>query len=347
MRASPRFLLLVAAWLPLAPLLSAAQLEVLQIPGETLKGNPLRDPIERPVAVLSPDDGADRKGLPLVIYLPGWGGSSAEVIAKGSSHFLGQVVDRMAQMQLPLRIAVVDARSRYRGTQYLNSTATGRYADYVTDEIFQILLARYGEETEHPGACLLAGHSSGGYGALILAMANHRKFYATVALSPDSDFETTHKPLCQAEGVRSLSPQDLEAAQASPEQAHLPENGMASLILGLSANYTPDPTRPGHFDWLYDAAGQWRPEVWQRWLANDPLTRVREHQDAFDPAQRIYLDGPNHDDFGANIGARKIYDILHDRPAPVVFNEPYGRHSEHLPERLERGLVWVLRGEKP
>ena len=145
----------------------AAQLEVVNIAGEKLRENPLGDPAARRVAVFKPGDVKDDARLPLVVYLPGWGGSSEDAIAQGSHAWFGEVVDQLAARGMRLRIAVVDGRSRYGGSQFLNSTATGDYADYVADEIVPAL-------TKQP--CIIAGHSSGAYGALMLAMSHHEKF---------------------------------------------------------------------------------------------------------------------------------------------------------------------------
>ena len=241
-----------------------------------------------------------------------------------------------------MRIAVVDGRSRYGGSQFLNSTATGRYADYVADEIVPALKARYTSPKTGPNP-IIAGHSSGGYGAVLLAIRRHEVFPAVVALSPDSDFATTHKPFTEQPSVRAVTRADLDAATAPPGSAHLPDDGLARLMMGLSANYTPTAGQPGHFDWVYDDNGHWRREVWQRWLDQDPYVIVRDHVDAFAPAQRIYLDGAEHDEFGANIGAGKIYDILKSRSSPATFYESPGHHGDNLPGRLVRGLTWIFK----
>jgi enterochelin esterase family protein len=330
---------LLAALL-LTPALHAAQLEILDVPGDTLRDNPLGDPPARRVAIFVPNDSKPDAPLPLVIYLPGWGGSSEDAIAQGAGAWFGAVVDRMAGVNQPLRIAVVDGRSRYGGSQFLNSTATGRYADFVVDEVLPAVAAKH--PTPKSGlATLLAGHSSGGYGALWLTMHHHDKFGAVVALSPDSDFEVTHKPLVQQPSVRAVTREDLDAA-TDRKRFHQPADGLARLVMGLCANYAPIANQPGRFEWLYDDHGQWRPDAWQHWIDLDPLTLVRKSATAFAPTQRVYLDGAEHDEFGANIGARKIYEILKTRPSPVNFYEPPGSHGEHLPVRLVRGLKWVF-----
>ena len=326
----------------LAVELHAAQLEVLDVPGATLRGNPLGDPTARRVAVFLPDGANARTPLPLVVYLPGWGGSSEDAIAQGKGGWFGTVIDRLAADGLALRLAVVDGRSRFGGSQFLNSTATGRYADYVAEEIVPTLRAHYAVVKGGRAACVVAGHSSGAYGALLLAMNRHADFAAVVALSPDSDFETTHRPLVEQPSVRVVTRAQLDAATAPADHARLPDDGLARLIMGLCANYAPTAGQPGRFEWLYDDTGRWRAEAWQRWLDLDPLTLVRKRADAFAPTQRIYLDGAEHDEFGANIGARKIHEILRTREAPATFYEAPGHHGDHLPERLARGLAWVF-----
>jgi S-formylglutathione hydrolase FrmB len=324
--------------------LSAAQLDILDIPGTTLIGNPLGDPTERRVAVYKPDGVKDRVRLPLVLYLPGWGDSSEVAIAQGKNAWFNVVINKLAGTT-PVRIAVVNCRSRYGGSQYLNSTATGRYADYVADEILPALLARYAAPKENP-ATIIAGHSSGGYGALLLAITHHEKFAAVVALSPDADFAITHKARLEDTNVQAVTRAELDAAMAPPGQAQMPASATAQLIMGLCANYAPTAGQPGHFEWLYDDSGQWRADAWQRWLDLDPLVIVRGRQDAFAPTQRIYLDGPRHDEFGANVGTHKVYNVLKTRSSPTHFEEPPGSHAEQLPERLAQGLAWVLQARK-
>jgi len=319
---------------------SAAQLDVMDIPGTTLKDNPLGDPAARHVAVFKPDKAKDDAPLPLVIYLPGWGGSSEDAIAEGRGAWFGKVVDQLAG-STPVRIAVVDGRSRYGGSQFLNSTATGQYADYVSEEILPAITARYSSPTSATSP-IIAGHSSGGYGALLLAIHLHDKFAAVVALSPDSNFEVTHKPLVEEPSVKAVTRADLDAAMAPAKSARLPADGLARLVMGLCANYAPVADQPGKFEWLYDDKGQWRADVWKRWIDLDPLMIVRRNDDAFAAAQRVYLDGAEQDEFGANIGTKKIFMEMKNRASAVRFYQPPGHHGDNLPDRLARGLAFVF-----
>jgi len=338
-KVSLRFLITATLFVA-AGALSAAQLDVLDIPGTTLKDNPLGDPPARHLAVFKPDKAKDDAPLPLVIYLPGWGSSCEDVIPDGGKAWFGKVVDQLAATN-PLRIAVVDGRSRYGGSQYLNSTATGRYADYITEEILPALTGKYASPS-FGSSPVIAGHSSGGYGALLLAIRQHEKFNSVVALSPDSNFDVTHRQLVEQPSVKSVKRADLDAAMAPAKDAHVPKDGLARLVMGLCANYAPVADKPGKFEWLYDDNGQWRNDVWKQWLDLDPLMLVRRNDDAFTPSQRIYLDGAEQDEFGANIGAKKIFMELKNRSSSVRFYQPPGHHGENLPDRLARGLIFVL-----
>jgi len=338
----PLLHLLIPAFFAVCPApLFAAQLEVMDVRSKKLQDNPAGDPVARRVAVLVPDGTTRDVSLPLVIYLPGWGGSSEDIIAQRGG-WLAYAVDRMARANLAVRIAVVDGRSHYGGSQYLNSGATGEYADYVAQEIVPAVEARYALAKTAAFPRIIAGHSSGGYGALMLAMSRQAQFAAVVALSPDSDFEVTHKPIVSQPGVRAVTPAELENAMRPGGKARLPADGVAQMVMGLCANYAPVVGKPGRFEWLYDGSGKFRAEAWQRWLDLDPLTVVRKRPDAFAPAQRIYLDGAEHDEFGANIGARKIHEVLRSRKSPVTFYESPGHHNDDLIGRLVRGLGWVM-----
>jgi S-formylglutathione hydrolase FrmB len=319
------------------------RLDAIEFSSRMLKSNPLHDPAVRSVAVFVPAQCTNGARLPVVYYLPGYGNYSGNFI-RNSNAWL-KLTQELADEITPMLLVVVDGRTRWGGGQYLNSAGQGNYADYVCKEIVCQVENRYPAATQGVRR-IIAGHSSGGFGALRLGMANQKLFDGVIALSPDSDFEVSHLPLVKLPGVTncSLAQVNLIADGKMP----VPKNGDLTYALGLSAAYAPRGRfHPGQFDWLYDATGGFRAEVWQRWLDNDPLTLVRKNPRAFRAGQSIYLDGAAHDEYSANVGARKIYEVLRDRPARCAFYEPPGKHSDHVQERLERGLAWVFGRPSP
>ena len=170
----------------------AVALEVLSIPGRLLEGNPAGDPPARRVAIFSPKE--SKSAIPLVLYLPGWGGSSEDSILRGTGDWLAAAVGRLAAAGHPVRIAAVDARSRYGGSQYLDSSALGNYATWLAQEVMPAIEARHSLPPDTKW--IVAGHSSGGFGALRLGMKSRDSIGAIVALSPDSDLENSREVRC-------------------------------------------------------------------------------------------------------------------------------------------------------
>ncbi len=317
---------------------SAARLEVVTLHSRALKNNVLHDPDTRLVPIFLPDQATNAARLPVIYYLPGYGNSADNFIR--SSNVWLKFTQQISDQITPMIFVVADGKTRWGGSQFLNSPAQGNYEDFVCDEIVRAV------EQLHSAPAggvrrIIAGHSSGGFGALRLGSAHQKLFDAVIALSPDSDFPTSHLPLVKIAAVSNAPLAEIRKIAALELPA--PKNGDLIYVLGLSAAYAPcaEPQR-GEFEWLYDEHGNFREDVWQRWLENDPLTVVRENANAFSPAQMIYLDGAAQDQFSANIGARKIYEVLKTRPARCAFDEPPGHHSDHLRERLQRGLEWVF-----
>ena len=318
-----------------------ARLEVISFASRALAANPLHDPATRSVAVFVPAQATNGARLPVVYYLPGFGNSSARFISNSAPWLWW--VQVIADNYNPMLLVVVDGRNRWGGSQYLNSPAQGNYADYVCDEVVAQVEAKFPAPTNGVRR-IIAGHSSGGLGALRLGMGRPDLFDAVVALSPDSDFPISHLPTAKTSGIANISLAEIEK-QAKGE-APVPKDGELNYHLALSVAYAPRcDSKPGEFDWLYDARGEFREEVWQRWLDNDPLTIVRKNPQAFAANQMLYLEGAAQDEYSANIGARKINEALSRHPGRHVFYEPPGKHSDRVPERLQRGLNWVF--EKP
>jgi len=333
---NPRLLalLLVAANLAAAE----PRLEVIPLESRALKNNPLHDPSRRLVAVFLPAQATNGARLPVVYYLPGYGNSTAPFIA-GSNVWM-KFTQKVADELKPLVLVIVDGKTRWGGSQYLNSAAQGNYADYVCNDTVAAVEKKFATPTTGVRR-VIAGHSSGGFGALRLGMARQELFDGVVALSADSDFPISHLPLVKLASVAKAPLAEIQKMAAG--QLPPPMNGDLNYALGLSAAYAPCGFfGRGQFDWLYDAHGKFREAVWRRWLANDPLTLVQKNPRAFGPNQSVYLEGAALDEYSANLGARKMFAVLQPGPARSAFYEPPGHHSDHLHERLQRGLQWTF-----
>jgi S-formylglutathione hydrolase FrmB len=336
-----RFILLICGTLLLSlQIASAAEasLEVITLHSDALKNNVLHDPDTRPVPIFLPAQATNGASLPILYYLPGYGNSAAKILS--NSNIWLKFTQKIADEGTPVIFVVADGWTRWGGGQFLNSPAQGNYQDFVCDEVVHAVEARHPAPTSGVRR-IIGGHSSGGFGALRLGSDRQQEYDAVLALSPDSDFPTSHLPLVTVPSVAKLSPAD--ARKFMTGEAPMSKDGDINYALGLSCAYAPSAApHLGEFEWLYDTNGKLRADVWQRWLDNDPLTVVQKNPHAFSPDQKVYLEGAAQDQFAANIGARKIYEVLKSRPGHCTFYEPPGRHADHVRERLQRGLQWVF-----
>ncbi|MEM6733905.1 MAG: alpha/beta hydrolase-fold protein, partial [Myxococcota bacterium] len=162
-------------------------IEILDHDSDLLRGNPLRDPHRRQVWVHLPDDYHETTlRYPVLFCLSGFAGT-------GPGQILGTpwapgVPDRLKLLGLKNVIVVFpDCFTRYGGSQFLNSSATAPYEDYVCDELVDLIDGRYRTlaKRNHRGAF---GKSSGGFGALRLAVARPDVFGAVACHSGDVGF---------------------------------------------------------------------------------------------------------------------------------------------------------------
>ena len=170
------------------------RIDELQIESEALRGNALGDPNDRPLWVYVPpeyDDDLDRR-FPCVYVIQGltgqldmWGNREAfrptypenvdALFASGEAP--------------PTLVAFVDCWTSLGGSQFLNSPATGRYQDFLCDEVVAFVDARYRTipDRDHRG---IQGKSSGGYGALVTPMLRPDVFSTLASHAGDALFES-------------------------------------------------------------------------------------------------------------------------------------------------------------
>ncbi len=294
-----------------------------------LEGNPLGDPATRRVPVYLPAgyDDDPRRRYPTVYILAGFGSRGAALLNDSLwDENIQQRLDRLiAQGALPPVIAVLpDASTRYGGSQYLNSSATGQYEDHIL-ELVAYVDARYRTRPERDYRAIM-GHSSGGYGALVLGMRHPEVFGLVADHAGDVDFELAYKPdfpkvlrFYLQKGLEGL-----DALLADPA-AYRPKDGLffATLnTLAMAAAYSPNPLARWGFDLPFDLeTGARRPEVWAQWLAHDPLNLVAAHREALRSLRLLYLDCGLYDEYNLLYGARQLSQRLTAYGVPHVYEE--------------------------
>jgi Putative esterase len=215
----------------------------------------------------------------------------------------------------PAVIVFVDAWTSRGGSQFLNSTSTGRYLDYVCDEVIPFVDAGYPTlaAREHRG---VSGKSSGGYGAMVISMLRPEIFGGLASHAGDALFECCYQPLFPA-AARVLRDHFQGSWEAFHERAaagkELDRQRFAVLFAayGTACAYTPDPDRPGEALMPFEIdTGRPIEEIWARWLQMDPIRMAEPHADALGSMRRIYLDAGRQDEFFLDLGAQAFANEL-------------------------------------
>ncbi|HEY2441285.1 MAG TPA: alpha/beta hydrolase-fold protein [Solirubrobacteraceae bacterium] len=292
----------------------AGMLDRITVHSELLEGNPLGDPGRRPLYVYrSPGVVADgRRRFPSIYVIQGYSGQVDMWL--GRSAFEPTVIERLDAMfaagDCPDAVIVfVDAWTSLGGSQFLNSSSTGPYLDYLCNEIVPFVDERY---PTLPGAVHrgIAGKSSGGYGAMVVPMLRPDVFGGLASHAGDALFEC-----CYARDfpviVRRLrddfggSYDELLRRRAEEPVFDWGRYGEALSMYAYACAYTPDPARPGKPLLPFDIrTGRLVDDVWQRWLELDPVRMAEPHADALRGMRRIYLDAGRQDEFFLDLGAQ-------------------------------------------
>jgi S-formylglutathione hydrolase FrmB len=326
--------------------------ERLTVTSRVLEGNPLGDPHQRPLWVYLPpgvgDDPARRH--PSIYLIQGFTGQVDMWWNRSALRpSVPELVDELfAGGTVPPAVVVfVDCWTSLGGSQFLNSPGTGRYLDYLCDEVVALVDERYPTLAgrDHRG---ITGKSSGGYGAMVAPMLRPEVFGALASHAGDALFELCYLPDV-AKAARALRDEyggsyerffaDFRSRPAFSKDS---DGGLLN-VWAMAACYSaePDGTVTLPFD---PATGRLRDEVWRRWLALDPVRMAAGHADALRSLRGVYLDAGRKDDYWLDLGAaafsaeldalgvEHVFELFDDTHSGIEYRYP--RALAFLAERL-------------
>ena len=291
------------------------RVELHRFPSRVLEGNPWEDPVERELPVYVPPSGTT-EGRPLLLLLTGYTGAGWMHFQRPrylSDSIVGRLDRLIRSGGAPEAVMVApDCLTTLGGSQYLNSTATGRYEDYVMQEVLPWVQDRY-----HTGPTAVLGTSSGGYGAFVLALRHPETLRALASNAGDAYFEYCYLPefppafreIRNAGGPEVL----LRTLLSGPVSEFGPSNAKIQALehMAYASCYSPNESEPGRFELPFDTeTGALRLEVWNRWLAWDPVRMIRTeaYRDAARRLAYVYADSGTRDEYFMEVGARLFTD---------------------------------------
>ena len=358
---------------------AAGRVVTLEHASKVLAGNPLGDPHVRTLDVWLPPQYDQLRGrgrgarFPVVYDLVGFTGS-------GRSHtnwrsFEENVPERAARLvherkMGPMIIVFPDCFTALGGNQYINSSAIGRYADYLTRELIPLVDREFRTlaSREHRG-CF--GKSSGGYGAIIHAMKYSRFWGAIADHSGDAyfdyvygaDWPNTLDELAKfrrpklAAGKRNVAAAAKKAGYDGRDDGRVARflehvwsteklrdaEVHALMNLAMAASYDPDPRAPNGFRLPYNLeTGELLPQRWARWLEHDPVNLVARYARELRTLRGIFIDCGWRDQYRIHYGSRLLSKRLTGHRVSHVYEEFDDTHSG-IDYRMERSLPFLYR----
>jgi S-formylglutathione hydrolase FrmB len=206
----------------------------------------------------------------------------------------------------PAVVVFVDAWTSLGGSQFLDSPGTGDYHTYLCDEVVAWVDARY-RTIAAPEGRAITGKSSGGYGAMVTPMLRPDLWGGLATHAGDALFENAYLP--EFRQVARTLRDDYDGSyerfwedfRSRPAMAKKSDAHMLNVWC-MAACYSADPDGTVQLP-LELTTGQLIPEVWDRWLARDPVRMVPERAEALRGLRAIYIDSGTRDEYYLDLGA--------------------------------------------
>ena len=340
----------------------AGRIDEHTITSELLRGNPLGDPHERPLEVYVPpgyDDEPERR-YPVVYAIQGYTGHlpmwhnrapwrqpfpelADQIFARGDAP--------------PVIVVYVDAWTSVGGSQFLDSPGTGRYHSYLCEEVVPWVDAHYRTLADRDHRAI-SGKSSGGYGAMITPMLRPDVFGALATHAGDAlfdvcyrtDFPSVARELRDTYGGPVDAAMQTFLADFRGRIAGTKKTDMGFIEqYGYAACYSAD--EDGTVRQPFDDTGHVIPEIWDRWLAWDPVRMAArpEYAEALRSLKAIWIDAGTRDEYYLDFGAVAFRRAVETAGVPddSVYFELFDAGHGAIEYRYPLALAWLAERLSP
>ena len=312
--------------------LPRGELHRLQHKSVVLEGNPQGDPTERELQVWTPPGWSANESLPLLVDLTGyWGAGPNHTNWRPYGENVPERLDRLAHEGMARAVvAFPDCFTALYGNQYLNSAGSGRYADYICDEIVPTVEAKFtcgGKDRRG-----VFGKSSGGYGAAWHGL-NRSDFWDAISInSGDMGFDALYQPTLydDVDQLRKFDYSIEKWVRHVESQPKLKDKDRMILMdFAQSAFYDPDPTAFRCMQLPLDPrTGEFIPERWNNWMAHDPVVMFDTLGENLRKLKLIYMDCGWSDQFRIHFGMRRFVAKLKTAGIDHIYEEYDDDHSD-------------------
>jgi hypothetical protein len=318
----------------------------LTLDSAVLKGNLLGDPALRAIDVYVPH-GHDGRGLPLLVDLVGFtGGGPVHTNWKNFGENLPERLDRLiaSGAMPPSVVAFPDCFTRLGGNQYVNSSAMGRWDDFLLEEAVPFVEKKFA--CGGAGKRGVFGKSSGGYGAMVHALLHPDFWSAAASHSGDMGFPLMYShefvPV-----LRALAKNGYDIGKWVDDFWAAPKTKDTDvgiiMMLAQAASFDPDPAArygvrlPVTLDTCEFIA-----ERWDNWLSWDPLTMVETRGPGLKALKGLYIDCGDIDQYNLVYGARRMHREL-DRLGVTHMYEEFPDNHSSVDYRMDVSLPFLAK----
>ena len=320
-------------------------LVVDQITSPSLEGNLLGDPATRQVIVYLPPSYNQGGNFPVVYLLHGYTGNARTFASNAYTGFYwpaesdfpeggiyGLLNDLITAGELKEMIVVMpDASNMYGGSWYANSELTGKYEDYIVEDLVGYIDSNYRTIPSRDSRAIV-GHSMGGYGAMKLAM-KHPDVFGAVA---------SHGGALYFEVLKALMPAVIEENPAGMT-GPAPDKPITSVCYSMSAAFSPNlANSPFFVDLPFEyPSPEIIDEVWDRFMEHDVLTMLGTYGTNVSSLRGIYMDAGAQDEFASNFQTDAFHQALDAAGIGHEYEIYSGTHYDRLFEKLTISLKFL------
>jgi enterochelin esterase family protein len=246
---------------------------------------------------------------------------------------LASRLDRLIDANIipPCVVVCPDLYIDYGGSQYINSEWVGNHGDHIVQELIPYVENNFPVLPGSRHRCVL-GRSSGGFGALRLAMDYDDTFAAVGCHAGDMGFEWVYRrsliDICV--GLSKIRDPLLWQEDLRKQKKQSGFDTHVLMMLGMCAFYSPNPRTSLGFDVPISIRnGEIIEPIWQRWIEHDPLNRIENQKvtDRLGRLKSLFIDCGNRDQYFLQYGSRQFSAKAKDLGIPHTYQEFDDNHS--------------------
>ena len=327
-----------------APGIAAGRIVETNIPAPSLKGSSFTEPLEQPIIIYLPPsyDAVKERRFPVVYLLHGFQADQKAWTGGGYQGMsLGPFMDEMIKSSKSREMIVVapNGKNALMGSFYTNSTATGNWEDYILRDVIGYVDTNY-RTIARPESRGIAGHSMGGYGALVLGMKHADIFAAIYALSPCCTVPEADLGPDNPAWLKAIHLTSRDQLKGPPKSF---EDFFVRAFVAVSAAFSPGSEGPLYVNFPYrerEGKLERNETIYPKWASKFAVNMIEDNKQNLSKLRGIFIDYGEKEEFThIRIGARLFSAALAERNIPHIF-EIYqgGDHGNKIRERLETRL---------